>query len=500
MKIILENISEVCKFCKNIKEKTMARLVAIGDSLTQGFQNGAIFNTEWSYPAMIARALGLSVPTDFRIPTFFGSGLPINLENLLRSMEPTLGNEISIDEWILHFPHLLYKFMDSIEELYERGRGSFPSTFKGQFHNLAVWGFRVIDAFSVHSKYCDRVIYKSADSIENDFLGLPSAPMYRTAQKVLNPGNIKAKNQWTQIENLQAINNEENVENLILWLGANDCLATIFNMKINQMPHNFSSNVPEERRKFNLTHPDIFERDYRTLIAKVKAVISPDTRVFVGTIPYPTIPPITHGIGELIANGKYFDYYGRFFANDNNFNAVFNSSLTGNEVQEIDNTVDRFNQIIRNEVSQAGNNFHLVDTAGVLNGLAVRRNGFTDSPDQPLKAYYADLGLSDHPLLKLDPIPSILMLKTDNRIRTGGGLFSLDNVHPSTIGYGIIAEVFLREMQQAGVPNADPAHLDWSQIIAHDSLLQQPPVLWDDIISAAENNSVLWDVIFRVIG
>ena len=39
------------------------KLVAIGDSLTQGFQSGPILNTEWSYPAMIARSLGLSVPT-----------------------------------------------------------------------------------------------------------------------------------------------------------------------------------------------------------------------------------------------------------------------------------------------------------------------------------------------------------------------------------------------------------------------------------------------------
>ena len=70
----------------------MAKLVAIGDSLTQGFQSGAILKTEWSYPSMIARSFGLSVPTDFRIPSFFGSGLPINIEELLRFMETKLGN------------------------------------------------------------------------------------------------------------------------------------------------------------------------------------------------------------------------------------------------------------------------------------------------------------------------------------------------------------------------------------------------------------------------
>ena len=34
------------------------RLVVIGDSLSHGFQSGAIFNTELSYPAIIAHELG----------------------------------------------------------------------------------------------------------------------------------------------------------------------------------------------------------------------------------------------------------------------------------------------------------------------------------------------------------------------------------------------------------------------------------------------------------
>lgn len=34
------------------------RLVAIGDSLTHGFQSGAIYNTELSYPAITSHELG----------------------------------------------------------------------------------------------------------------------------------------------------------------------------------------------------------------------------------------------------------------------------------------------------------------------------------------------------------------------------------------------------------------------------------------------------------
>jgi hypothetical protein len=478
----------------------MAKLVAIGDSLTQGFQSGAILKTEWSYPAMIARALGLSVPTDFRIPSFFGSGLPINIEELLRFMAIELGDEVSIDEWILRFPFLLERFIDDVEDLYERGRGRKPSTFRGQFHNLAVWGFRVLDSFTINSNYCDHVIKNSEGFIENDFLGLPSAPMYRTARIVLNPANQRDKGTQTQIENLQAINNTEGVENLIIWLGANDCLGTVASLSLKEMPSNFTNVDPEERGKFNLTHPDIFRQDYATLIAKVKGVISSSTRVFVGTIPYVTIPPITQGIGKLPENSKYFSFYGRFFANENNFNRFLNSKLTGEEIKKIDETVDQFNQIIRNEVIGAGNNWHIVDMGGILNSLAVKRNHLSNSPDEPLKAYYRSLGFSDHPLLRLDPIPNTLLLKTQDGTRNSGGLFSLDSVHPSTIGYGIAAEAFLRKMQEVGVKDANPLHLDWRQIIAQDSLLQSPPALWDDIINGAERNSILWDVIFKVLG
>ncbi|GAB4326700.1 MAG: hypothetical protein OHK0047_12240 [Leptolyngbyaceae cyanobacterium] len=44
------------------------RLVTIGDSLTHGFQSGAIFNTGLSYPVMIAEALGWK--PSFRYPTY----------------------------------------------------------------------------------------------------------------------------------------------------------------------------------------------------------------------------------------------------------------------------------------------------------------------------------------------------------------------------------------------------------------------------------------------
>jgi hypothetical protein len=47
----------------------MTKLVAIGDSLTQGFQSGAILKTTWSFPTMIH--------WDYLYPLIFG--YPVSL-------------------------------------------------------------------------------------------------------------------------------------------------------------------------------------------------------------------------------------------------------------------------------------------------------------------------------------------------------------------------------------------------------------------------------------
>jgi len=52
------------------KETLRHRLVAIGTSLTHGFQRDALYNTELAYPAIIAREMGWYDP--FRHPCYFG--------------------------------------------------------------------------------------------------------------------------------------------------------------------------------------------------------------------------------------------------------------------------------------------------------------------------------------------------------------------------------------------------------------------------------------------
>ena len=84
------------------------RLVTLGDSLTQGFQSGAIWLTSLSWPAMVPKELGWK---DFRYATYEGyGGLPFNIENCVRHLEAEFGSlnfwdSVPATVWLLHFAH-----------------------------------------------------------------------------------------------------------------------------------------------------------------------------------------------------------------------------------------------------------------------------------------------------------------------------------------------------------------------------------------------------------
>lgn len=496
----------------------MAKLVTIGDSLTQGVTSGAILRTEWAFPAIMARALGLEVPTDFHIPNFqyrddsnqdILGGLGINIEDLLRFMQRWLGPDIdNAVERFIRFPQLVHSYIDKVEDYYERGKGAQPSRFRGIYHNLGVLSFRVQDTFTVNADYSNQIIQSGEGFIRDDFLGLPSMPMYRAAQRVLNPPDERSRMRWTQLDNLKALVERDNgeLESLVLWIGHNDCLGAVVSLKIHDMTDVAIADVPDDpnaRRQWNLTHPAIFENDYRTLVEKVAEIIPDHTKVFVGTLAHVTIPPVTQGLGKRTPDPdtgrQYFDQYGRFFMNNANYDTVVHRTLSRADAIKVDQRIDQFNSSIRSIVADLNHpNWHIVDIGGVLDNLAVKRNDSENNPAFPLQSRYADW-IDNHPLLSLLPVPSVLRYTTHGAQRLAGGLFSLDGIHPTITGYGIVAEEFLRSMQQHGVSGADPQRVPWAMVTANDTLLRQAPQLWDDIINQAENHSTIWNAIFNFL-
>ena len=123
------------------------RLVTIGDSLTHGFMSAAVHRTDLSWPAITAYELGLTAE-QFTFPTYEGpngpGGLPLDLERLARSFENRFGAKL--DFWEIVTAGLwLRSYMDRIEDYWERGDGSRTPPGGAPFHNMAVYGWDLLD-------------------------------------------------------------------------------------------------------------------------------------------------------------------------------------------------------------------------------------------------------------------------------------------------------------------------------------------------------------------
>jgi lysophospholipase L1-like esterase len=438
------------------EEIQMAKLVAIGDSLTQGFQSLAINKTILSYPAMIAECLGVPVP-DFRVPDFLGKGgLPLNVEWLARAMEEKYRSDLSLFEWVFAV-NTIVELIDEVEDYWERGKGSQPSK-DVLYHNLAVWGFEVGDAYNITVEMCEQAIQESKD----DWFQPPSAPRLRTAYQVLNPAQLSTRRPDTQIKVARKIKAQDGeIENLIVWLGGNNCLGTVTRLKIDET----GDEPPGPNTAYTLWKPTAFKKEYDELARQIEGIGAKN--VYVATIPYVTIPPITRGImkdrGRLPAAKKYFDFYTRFFIQDKEFAPNKDPHFTGAEAEKIDSYIDEYNRIIRNHATNKG--WHVVDICSVLDNLAVRRNHGT--PLYNLPEAIQDLSIR---LFEIEP---------NGKIKNGG-LISLDGVHPTTCGYAIVAQEFINVMR---AQNPGVRDVDFAEMRFWDTLVSRPPRTLDDIFS-----------------
>ncbi|HKU37465.1 MAG TPA: hypothetical protein VJR89_04940 [Polyangiales bacterium] len=478
------------------------RLAVIGDSLAQGFQDGAIGSgfPQRSFPAVVARSLGLEVGSgpgaSFRVPAIPGDGLPLDIVALLAGVAARTGPDINLLEWPVKALPEIARYFDELEGYYEVGPGSRPSEPTPPFHNLAAYGLTVFESLKLTSSQCDELIEDSEGWFRDDILGTPSGAKWRAAKMILDPDGTRPD--ATQLDNLEALVQGNDAPNaLIVWLGANDALATVVELELRDMAGDPTPDLSlEGRRAYNLTSAQQFRADYLELASRIDSILAGrDIPVFVGTVPDVSIPPIAKGLGEL--RDDVFDFYVRFFVRDGAAPPPFHKRLRRGEVEVIQQRIASFNDTVRDVVSPRPN-WHLVDIAGVLQQLAVRRNH--KQPEEPLRDYYVLKGRPDHPLLGLQPTPSLLTLRTDESgKRTAGGLTSLDGVHPTTIGYGIAAEVFLEQMQASGIPGANPLSIDWARLISEDRLATQAPSTWDDFLESAEDHSLVWDTLFRTL-
>lgn len=465
------------------------RLVSLGDSLTQGFMSGAIYATDMSYPALIARELGLS-PQEFRFPNFRGfGGLPANIEYYLRRLEERYGSNIDRLE-AAGAAFRLRSWMDQTEDHWERGGGVVPSPTAGPFHNLGSWGMTVDDALYLTADICRQKCKHWMN--DNPLIQVPEKAFYRTALKVTNPGLSLEEMHNTTLARARELAADGGIENLLVWLGANNALGTVCFLKIKPTTDKVVDDPMGSREEFNLWLPEHFAHFYETLAQELEALNA--ERVFLATVPHITIAPIARGVGSetchrLACDERYFKYYTYFWISDEEFDPNRHPHLTGEEAQYIDQVIDQYNETIKAMArKRCGQHWHVVDLCDMLERMAHRR--YRERGVVPLGGYYEFpkgwVNVFEKRGLKL---PTTEYMRTSGGKRVKGGLVSLDGVHPTTMTYGLVAQEFIRVMQckdvkfynaHSGQERPEAVELDFESLLRRDSLLSSPPGLLDD--------------------
>ncbi|MEU6820966.1 hypothetical protein ABZ921_10080 [Streptomyces atriruber] len=457
------------------------RLVTIGDSLTQGFQSLAIFNTGLSYPAIIAYEMGCA--DQFRYPLYEGfGGLPFNIELLLRDLEARYGRTVDLRET----PFALFRarsLMDRVEDYWERGPGRAVPSTTAVMHNLAVFGWDLRDALSKSADECQQRIDAPKDDLIKQMV---QNACERAALRVL-PTRPSAARALTQLgaaarlgEETDGTGSEHGIETLVVFLGANNALQAVTELNVVWSSDGYDD--LSRKGRFTVWQPQHFAAELRKVAAEVAGIKA--RHVIWCTVPHVTIVPIARGVDDKITQGsRYFPYYTRPWIDDDDFDPRQDPHITGDEARQVDDAIDAYNDAITAEVRQArraGKDWYLLETCGLLDRLASRRYA-----EDPLArpAWWRPYELP--PALRaLAPRPNSRFLAGEAERRTDGGLFSLDGVHPTTIGYGILAQEVINVMQLAGVqffrPDGQtrregPVHVDFDRLIRNDTLINRPP-------------------------
>jgi len=463
------------------------KIFTIGDSVSQGFMSGAAARTDLSYSSLLARALGLfpgsrsSGKTDYFYPEWKKGGLPINLEAIVRRVCQRYGHDISGLEWVTVL-QTVNQVLNESEKYYERGEGSADRRYPGKvpfFHNVSSWAFQVADTWLVTPETCIKEIIAQAYKSQDNWFSCANAAFYRTALKVLSP-NLDCN--FSQLDWLSLHAGREGVENLVLWLGINNALGTLVTLRMRQTPNepgrrpHTLSHEERCRNGWNLWHPEDFKAEYTELLDRVDRIMSErnrcrDWRVFIGNIPHITTAPLLKGFGPVIQGGDgniYFPHY-TFMLLDENFALQDGTYLSYENARHVNDYIDEYNRIIKRlaeerngiHLSQGEEGpYHLVDIGGAFKQIILSCLG------------YGDYTWPGH-FPAIDPPVNSRYYHTDTEGRfCQGGIFSLDGVHPSAIGQGLIASEFFKVMQAAGRVFQQP--LDWLSILKSDTLYQRP--------------------------
>jgi hypothetical protein len=461
------------------------RLVTIGDSISHGFMSAAIYRTDVSWPAIVAYELGLS-GSQFRFPVYERAdgpgGLPLDLERFARAFEKRFGPKL--DFWELPSASIwLQRYLDAIEDYWERGPGAATPPRGAPFHAMAVYGWDVLDATQLTA---DSVAKRIGTPKDDLFEQVVQDDQDRAALVVLQKARDSGGKARTVLQAAAAMSAERGgLETLVVALGANNALGSVVELKPCWSAAGYDTMTPSQRlkakRAFSVWRPSHFAADWALLERELRKVRA--RHVIIATVPAVTIAPIARGVGGKVSpESRYFPYYTRPWITDEDFDPGRDPHITEDEARAIDSAIDAYNETIIASVERArrdGLDWLLFDMGALLDRLATRR--YVASP-WARPPWWEPYELPAE-LRALDPVPNTRFFRSGPQGRTDGGLFSLDGVHPTTIGYGLLAQEVIAVMERAGVEfrgrdgtlRPSPVRVDVTRVLETDTLIQRPP-------------------------
>lgn len=456
------------------------RLVTLGDSLTMGVKSLANTDTGLSWPAILAQTIGLS-ESEFTYPRFPGPvdcpGLPLNLEAIVRGIDAAgAGSPFGVRQ--IREAFAVTAAVAHVKSYWEHGPGSIlPSAGASYYDNLAIYGWNVRDAYT----------YTVGDAL-TAVTSQPSGPaafspivshhgdraMLITLQGPAG-ATAGASDPTTMVDAARWLGDNGGIDTLVVALGSNNALPSAITLQL------VWSNGPHSS-DYTVSAPADFETDLgelRDRIAEINA-----RRVIWATVPHVTVAPLARGVGAKPSGSRYFARYTHAWITDTEFDPAVNPSLTGEQARAIDSAIDQYNYSIKRLVyaartAEQPKDWLILDICGLLDRLAYRR--YIDSPDSR-PSWWDDKAYDLPPALKmLTPRPDTRFFESDASGRTQGGLVALDGIHPTTIGYGILAQEALAVMAHAdatlpGQPAPPaPIQVDFARLVAADTLICDPP-------------------------
>ncbi|MDP7547484.1 MAG: hypothetical protein QGF20_09340 [Alphaproteobacteria bacterium] len=409
-------------------------MMAIGDSLYQGVRSLTIKNgtNQLSAPALAAEALGIR--HKFSCP------------------DPKRPILVNMEAWLRMLPGIDAIKQDMAGNVdYWFARPASPSG-RLLFENVAVASSTIADLYTATWQTSDDYLRGLANGtrgkikqLKFDGLDLAEIVIALNARFTLNPSGKAAFKKLSQVDLAAA----RKPKRLLVNIGANNGLWDMA----------FAAK-PGARM--------VFKADLRRLAARLHALPGEVEHIYFNNLGLPSTVPNLMPLPDLVeweegnkpGRGNYYRKY------ENRFGLAY-GSLTGAQLRKLDERVALANQesqAILKSVFGTDRRLHFVDLAKSTRKYDAKHQRRTANN-----------------VIKLKNDKTITNVMLNAGLFGGfrrGGTQGLDGMHPTVVGYAIMAQQVLDAIKRAE-PGTNPARIDLDDAFSRDKLLNDVPWVWN---------------------